>query len=108
MHEHRVLDGTGAPTALHLGRDTHRLGEIGQPEREIEERQPVLEKRPAARLGASVPPAVEAFLDLIMAGADASQPTELATSKEPIERLHVTPETMVERRQYFPFRALPR
>ena len=76
LREERVFDRARAATALHVRGDPNRIRILGQPEREVEQRDAVLEKRAAARLGAAEAPAVGWAFPAKRAGAhadDASQ-----------------------------------
>ena len=71
LHEDRVLDRARAAAALHVRGDAHGIRILGEPEREVEQRDAVLEKRAAAGLGAAKPPAVGRALAAERAGPHA-------------------------------------
>ena len=62
---------------------------LGQPQREVEQRDAVLEKRAAARLGAAKPPAVGRAFSAERAGPHADDASQLAAVDETRERLDV-------------------
>ena len=83
-------------------------GKSLEPEREVEQRQPVVEERAAARLDAPLAPPLLGALVMIRAGANAGELAELAAAQESGERLHVAAEAMVVGDEHLAARALPR
>src|SRR5258708_18698667 len=56
--DHRLLDRAGAAGALHRCRDSLCFRRFGQPEREVEQRRAMIEKRAAAGLGPTQTPSL--------------------------------------------------
>ena len=95
LHEHRVLHGVLRARALEVRHHPLRLREVREPQGEVQQREPVVEERPASRLRATQPPPLLRALVVIRAGADAGELAQLAAAQEAGERLHVAAESIV-------------
>src|SRR5580658_3554127 len=102
MHQHAVLDRRRATSAIHLRGDALRLREVGEPEREVQQEQAVLEEDTASRLRAPGAPPLRGAARMVRAGPDADYPPQLSTVEEAVERLHVAPKPVVVGHDDFP------
>ena len=89
--------------------DTLGLGIVGEPEREVEQRQAIVEEGAAARLRTSLSPSLIGAAMVVRAGPDPGELSELVAAQEAGERLDVAAEAVVVRHQHLsPARVRPR
>ncbi len=105
LREERVFHGARAAPPLHVRGDSNGIGILGQPEREVEQRNAVLEKGAAAGLGAAKTPAVGRTLPAKRAGAYADDAPQLAAVDETRQRLDVGAIPVIVRHSHDAIRA---
>src|SRR5689334_3729897 len=95
MDDHGILHRRRASSTIHVRRDAHGFREIRDPQREIDERVAVLEKRSATSFGTPESPSSATTGELILPSPHADQSAKLSTLKETIELLHIAAETVI-------------
>ena len=105
LHQHRLLNRVLSRPALDVRNDSLGGWEVAEPEREIQERKPIVEEGATARFDApSAPPHFRALL-MVRAGAYSGQLSQLAAAQEARERLNVAAKAMVIGHEHLASRA---
>src|SRR5947208_6956161 len=94
MNKDRILRTPGTRT-MHVRRHANRLGKIGEPQCEVEQRITMLEKSSATCFGLSESPSLLRILELILSGSHAHDLSELATLQKSAKLLNIGAETMI-------------
>lgn len=95
VHDHGLFDGARPAPAIHVRGHANRFRKIGEPERQIEQRNAMVEKHAATRFRATHAPSLGGPLERVRAGPDADQLAELSAFDEAGESLNVSAITMV-------------
>src|SRR6266498_4883662 len=107
VHEHRVFDGTWSDTN-HLRAHPHRLGEIAEPQRKVEQRVSKLEEHASAGFRSSEAPSLLRTPELVLPCPYSRDRLQLPALNKAIELLHVSAEAVVVADDYHATRGVRR
>ncbi len=95
MHHHGIFDAACGSGAIHVRRHSNGFREIGDPEREINERITVLEECSSTCLGTPESPPGAGCRELILPRPHTDEAPQLTALQKAIELLYITAEAMV-------------